>query len=159
MKLFLSAPLTQYLAMPGRTTLDDFRTEWTRLTEVLEAAGHDVFSAHRRESWGADLDLPGPALSADLAGLDESDLVIAYVGSPPSPGVQLELGYAVARQKSLVVFVDRGQAAPYLVRGLPTVTEAEIVDIETLADIRLTLAERGLLGKSSNSRVGGHVRP
>lgn len=144
MRLFLSAPLTQYVAQgaPGSTP---FRSEWDATLDALEASGHEVFSAHRREAWGAKLDPPAAALAADLGGLQWSEMVIAYVGSPPSPGVQLELGYALALRRRLLVFIDNRQREPYLVRGLPAVGESELVEIAGPSEIKLALMLRGLI--------------
>jgi nucleoside 2-deoxyribosyltransferase len=143
MKIFLAAPLTRHLGQDPQTR--DFRFQWTRVIDALEAAEHDVFSAHRRERWGAGLYSPEDALVADLKGLRESDLVVAYVGSPPSSGVQLEIGYSLAFKKPLLVFVDRGQEEPYLLRGIVVATEAEIVEIDRLCEIPICLAERKLV--------------
>jgi hypothetical protein len=87
-------------------------------------------------------------LAADLEGLRTSDLVVAYVGSPPSHGVQLELGCSLALDKALLVFVDRGQDEPFLLAGITAVVDAEIIYIDRLSDILLRLAERGLVERA-----------
>lgn len=145
LKVFLSAPLTQYVRDENPSDLDYFRRHWGRLAKALERSGHDVFSAHQREAWGADLDSPESALKADVAGLLASDLVIAYVGNPASPGVQMELGYAIATRKRLLVFIDYGQAEPYLVRGLETWPHSEVVEIADLSSISPVLVRKGFI--------------
>jgi hypothetical protein len=143
--VFLSAPLTQYVDEDDRSTMDDFRAHWGRIADALERNGHDVFSAHRREAWGDDLDSPDSALKADLEGLQASELVVAYIGDPPSPGVQLEIGYAMAHHKKILVFIDQGQGEPYLVRGLPSLSNFELFDIDDLSDIKTILYHKGLI--------------
>jgi nucleoside 2-deoxyribosyltransferase len=144
--VFLSAPLTQYLADGGPSALmDSFREHWNGLAEALERSGHQVISAHRREIWGASIDSPDVALKDDLEGLRASDLVLAYIGSPPSPGVQLELGYAIAHHKSILVFIDEGQDTPYLVRGFPQMANLEVFDIKELGEIKQALYRKGLV--------------
>jgi nucleoside 2-deoxyribosyltransferase len=143
MRIFLSAPLTQYVT-GASTGPANFREEWDALADALEMSGHEVFSAHRREAWGEKLDPPEAALPADLGGLKWCELVVAYVGDPPSPGVQLELGYALALGRELLVFMDRGQREPYLVRGLAAAGAAQLVEIDDTREIRRVLAKRGL---------------
>src|SRR5437870_4898650 len=118
MNIFLSAPFTQLLADTG-VARTEFREVWSQVYETLRSAGHTVASAHEREDWGQRLDTPADALAADLDGLRAADLVIAYVGSPPSPGVQLEIGYSLALDRALLLFADRGVPEPYLLRGVP----------------------------------------
>ncbi len=144
-KIFLSGPLTQYVQAKDPSEMDGFRAQWSRISEALERNGHEVFSAHKREAWGADLDTPESALKADIAGLLTSELVIAYIGDPPSPGVQMELGYAIAGHKRLLVFIDYGQTEPYLVRGLSSIPNSEVVDIDGLSDIKSVLTRKGLI--------------
>ncbi len=142
-RVFLSAPLTQYLGVDAASMLDGFRRVWAGVADELERCGHDVFSAHKREAWGAAIDSAAVALKADVEGLIDTDVVIAYVGCPPSPGVQLEIGYALAAQKDLVVFIDRDQSVPYLVRGLSDMRRATVVEIENMDGIMSTLVRMG----------------
>lgn len=145
LSVFLSAPLTQYVDELNPSEMESFRAHWGRLADALERNGHSVFSAHRREAWGADLDSPEAALKADLDGLRASELVVAYVGDPASPGVQLELGYAIANHKKILLFIDQGQKEPYLVRGLPHLPNFELFDIDNLGEIKGVLSRKGLI--------------
>jgi hypothetical protein len=142
-RVFLSAPLTQYVVASDPNPLEGFRCEWTGIADDLERCGHTIFSAHRREAWGAALDEPSSALKADIAGIVDTDVIIAYVGQPPSPGVQLEIGYALAAHKELLVFIDRDQPEPYLVRGLDNLRGAKVVEVDDLAAIRRALTRLG----------------
>lgn len=153
--IFLSAPMTQFVS-GDLAKMDEFRTQWTQVAHALELGGHRVISAHEREAWGADLDDPESALAADLEGLQKSDLVVAYVGEPPSPGVQLELGYAIAKHKRIVTFIKRGQTEPYLVHGLHVLPDTQVVEIDHLGEINSELARKGLI-KWPVQVVSGHV--
>jgi hypothetical protein len=144
LKVFLSAPLTQYV-LGDDHEMEDFRSHWGRIADELEHSKHQVFSAHKREAWGANLDDPESALKADVAGLHESELVIAYVGNPPSPGVQMELGYAMAHHKQMLIFIGRDQGEPYLIRGLPVLSNVDVVEIGGLNEIKAVLSRRGLI--------------
>jgi len=131
MRVFLAAPLTQTLGAERRVD-PQFRADLSRLHEFLESLGNDVFSAHVRERWGEALDTPSGALAIDLAQLKACDAVVAIVGTPPSPGVQLELGYAVALNKPMLIIASDSAETPYLVRGLPDFADASIYSTATL---------------------------
>jgi hypothetical protein len=113
---FLSAPLTQLLGEEGLPL--EFRKRLTTVINHLEAIGWSVGNAHKRENWGMELDSPFKALRADLEGVEEADVLIAMVGSPPSPGVQFELGFALAKGKKILLIDDAAGEMPYLMDGL-----------------------------------------
>ena len=133
MQIFLAAPFTQMLDSDGAFE-PRFRGELAQLQIYLEELGHDVFSAHSREKWGEALDTPGGALAIDLAQIDRCDALVAVIGNPPSPGVQLELGYAIAMKKPLVLVADPLGDQPYLVDGIPPLTSATLIRVTNLAE-------------------------
>jgi nucleoside 2-deoxyribosyltransferase len=134
MVVFLAAPIASMLRGPQGLEAG-FRDALMSVEAALVASGHEVISAHRREDWGRRLDTPANALRLDLAGIDRCDVIVAFVGDPPSPGVQLELGYAIARDKRIVALVSKDSAdRPYLLDGIPTVASASIVTIANMAD-------------------------
>ena len=57
-------------------------------------------------------------MKADLKGIAEAGVVVAMLGVPPSPGVQLEIGYALAKRKKLVIVTEADDPMPYLIRGV-----------------------------------------
>ncbi len=143
LKVFLSAPLTQYTG--NGQAMDAFRAHWERLITRLCDSGHRVFSAHAREEWGLALDPPATALMSDFSGVLESDVLIAYVGDPPSPGVQFELGCAITAGVPTLIFIDAGQRTPYLVRGMHALPNVDVIDVADLAQLYAELEARGLL--------------
>lgn len=143
MRIFMSAPLTQ-LVRGSESEANQFRAQWTSVMDALDAGGHEIFSAHQRESWGERIDPPAAALAADVGGLRWCELVIAYIGRPASPGVQLELGVALALSRRMLLFIHPGQDEPYLVRGIPEVADAELVEIADLSEVGDALRQRGL---------------
>jgi nucleoside 2-deoxyribosyltransferase len=135
MRAFLAAPFTQVLDESGLVEAG-FRAYLTRVYEFLEGLGYKVENAHVREEWGRRLDTPAQAIALDLAGIDKSDVLIVLVGMAPSEGVQLEIGYAIGRDKRIVVVQDASapQDVHYLMKGLPSVARAAICVVEDLAD-------------------------
>jgi len=152
MRIFLAAPLTQLLTRDGSQIDADFMTWWSSIIDVLEESGHEVISSHVREDWGRRLDPPPVALSADLQGIRTADLVIAYVGVPPSPGVQLEIGYAVGVRKPLIVFADAHEARPYLLEGLRNVAGATVHLLDHRDEMAASILE--LLSAPREAEVG-----
>jgi nucleoside 2-deoxyribosyltransferase len=96
------------------------------LREALLAQGAAVFSAHHNEDWGRSW-LPSEICTpADFLAVGKSDVVCAVLGAPPSPGVLVELGWASALHKALVILVE--QEPPQLVKGLHRVTDVTMLD-------------------------------
>jgi hypothetical protein len=130
MNVFVAAPFTQALdAATGRVQAE-YRRWLENVIEALEGAGYAIVSAHVREAWGDRLDSPAAALKTDLEDLRNAAVVVAHVGSPPSPGVQFELGAAVTLGIPIVLVLGRDEAWPYLNPALPTVARTEIVEID-----------------------------
>jgi nucleoside 2-deoxyribosyltransferase len=118
-RLFLAAPFTQLLQSTGPTAaLGNYRHILEGVIELFDANNIEVFSAHKREEWGEKLEQPAKALNYDLDEISRSDLVVAIIGAPPSPGVQLEIGYAIALKKPIVLLLKKNEFVPYLTRGL-----------------------------------------
>jgi len=125
--VFLSAPFTQLLT--DGTLPTEFRERLVAVIDHLEAEGWSVDNAHQRENWGAGLDSPYTAVTADLDGIEKAGFMVAILGEPPSPGVQLEIGFALARDKKLVLIADHDDPMPYLIRGV--VERESVVLIQT----------------------------
>ena len=132
MFVFLAAPLTGQLTGAGSdvSIRPEFRRALTHVIDQLEASGHRVHSSHRREMWGEDIYEPKRAIELDFAAIAECDVVFAFIGDPPSPGVQMELGYAVAKSKRIVVAFTQGfESLPHLTKGLSAFPRVSIVRI------------------------------
>ena len=101
-----------------------------RVIAFLIGKGHQVANSHVREVWGQELDSPETAVKKDLTSIRKADLIVAYLGSPPSPGVQMELGMALSFSKPIVVLADRESTIPYLVRGLHHLTDSFLIQLD-----------------------------
>jgi nucleoside 2-deoxyribosyltransferase len=133
MRVFLAAPFTRVMDETGRVE-SWFKQYLMGVYDSLIEQGYEVINAHLREQWGERLDAPDQALALDLAGIDRSDALVALVGMAPSPGVQLEIGYAVGREKPIVVVESIAEHQPYLVAGLPNVARAVVTIVDDLAE-------------------------
>ena len=117
-RVFLAAPFTDYRTGKNGELLQSLRRQLQSLLNRLRAEGYEVFSAHEREKWGLEIDPQAVALEEDWYELRKSDILIAILGNPISPGVQMEIGIALQREMKIIVFAERHQKLPYLIEGL-----------------------------------------
>lgn len=124
--VFVAAPFTDYAS--GRAVVaPDLQARLKRVHTHLATRGYQVVSAHEREEWGRRLDAPASALAWDLQAIDRCDVLVAFVGAPPSPGVQLEVGYAIATRTPIVAVAGADDVRPYLLEGLPAVVRSQVI--------------------------------
>lgn len=107
MKIFLSVSFSAQVDAEGVVNAA-YRSDLETLIQKLDEAGHDIFCAPLLEGWKVTDHDPVHALKGDLAELDKADLYVAILGSEISAGVQLETGYAVARDKRIVLASPSG---------------------------------------------------
>ena len=99
-----------------------------RVIDKLDAMGHEVFSAQVRERFGDELLGAAQVTSEDFEEIKMSDLVIAFPGcSPISGGVHIELGWAAALNKPVIIFLRDEQVYSALIYGLDAITVVEYV--------------------------------
>ncbi|MCS0634820.1 nucleoside 2-deoxyribosyltransferase [Streptomyces sp. LP05-1] len=132
--LFLAGPFIQLLdPLTGRMP-EAARTPFTELIAHFEALGVSVHNAHRREAWGAELMRPEVCTPLDRDEIRRADAFVALPGHPASPGTHIEIGWASAFGKPIVLLLERGREYTFLVRGLGTVATVEYVEYTVLAD-------------------------
>ena len=129
MNVFLAAPFTRYLVRDedGVFKLDPhLRDLLLRLESALAAAGHSVFLAHRREEFGEKLWTGHRCTAFDLLEMQRADCVVALPEG--SYGVHVELGWATAMGKPVVLILDESaEITSPLLQGLECVNETRIV--------------------------------
>lgn len=118
--VFVAAPFTALIDLSSGSVpeTNPVRVKMSGICAALKAGGFHVFSAHEREDWGRNLFPPDRALRVDLEWLDRADALVAEIGDPPSPGVQFELGYFIARKKPILICSRTSEPLPYLAQGL-----------------------------------------
>lgn len=97
-------------------------TERRRLFEAViehfETIGCLVHNAHRDEGWGAAMVPAKTCTRRDWGWMRESDLFIVLPGIAASPGTHIELGWASAMGKPIIVLREPGDVIADLVLGL-----------------------------------------
>ncbi|MGK5628931.1 nucleoside 2-deoxyribosyltransferase [Streptomyces sp. URMC 123] len=134
--VFVAGPFTQLLdpatgAMSGRV-----RAPFATLIEHFESHGFEVHNAHRREAWGAELMSPDECTELDQKEIEKADAFVAFPGSPASPGTHIEIGWASAYRKPMVLLLEEAHEYAFLIDGLHTVASVEYV---RYSDVRTAL--------------------
>ncbi|GAA2271633.1 MULTISPECIES: hypothetical protein [Kitasatospora] len=125
--LFLAGPFIQLLDPATGEMPDEARAPFDLLIKHFEAQGISVHNAHRREAWGAELMSPEQCTGLDQEEIRKAEVFVALPGSPPSPGTHVEVGWASAFDKPIVLLLERGREYTFLVQGLHTVATVEYV--------------------------------
>ncbi|MFA6268525.1 MAG: nucleoside 2-deoxyribosyltransferase [archaeon] len=123
MRIFLGAPFSSHL---GKTGFDN-ELKWTIETIILslQKKGHVVKSAHVREKFGEQLMTPDVCTPLDLNEIKECDLFVAIPHNPPSGGVHIELGWASAINKNIIVCIQKKGVYSPLIHGLDKVSNTK----------------------------------
>lgn len=129
-RIFLGGPFKALVDQETGAMRERDRARFEGLIARLEAEGHEVHNAHRREGWGAAFLTPQECTRLDFAEISGCDVFVAFPGAPPSPGTHIEIGWASALGKPIVLLLEEGAEYAFLVRGLHTVAH---VDYLTLA--------------------------
>lgn len=97
MKLFLSLPITSR-TLPDGTLDPTYQATIQNLIEQLRKQENTVFCVLERLQWKmSSIEPPEVQFGAGLDGLAPSDKMIVLLDQVVSPGVQIELGYAYAK--------------------------------------------------------------
>lgn len=127
--VFLAGPF-KALVDPETGEMRAFeRTRYEALIKHLEHCGYTVHNAHRREAWGADFLDPDECTRIDYDQIRDCDLFVAFPGDPASPGTHIEIGWAAALGKPIMLLLDEDHAYAFLVRGLHAVAEVTYVSM------------------------------
>lgn len=104
LRLFLSVPFSSRVNESGNVE-SMFRAEVERLIGGLRVYGNHVFCALEYDNWRiqsvAD---PVDELKKDFAEIDACDRVVVLLEERVSSGIQLENGYAYAKEKEIEVY-------------------------------------------------------
>lgn len=127
MKIFLGAPFYDFMDHRENVMQGDKRSLIRILIETVRHKGFELYNAHEREEWGKDWYGPEQCTPLDYEAISRSDIFMAMPGNPPSGGVHIELGWASAQGKPIILLLEAGKYYSNLVHGLPTITPVKIV--------------------------------
>ncbi len=126
-KIFLACPISKYLD-GNEFTDNNFRTFITDVYDLCKRYSDNVFFSLKREDFGKERMEDDVCTPLDYVGIKECDLVIAI--PEDSMGVAVELGWASASNKDIILVLDDNYSYSPLVKALGTVTSCDIIDLK-----------------------------
>lgn len=124
--VLIGGPLTSLVDAEGRMDAAH-RRRYETLIEFFSSRGWGVLSAHREEGWGSAIVSPEECTSRDYEWMLQCDLFVAFPGAPASPGTHVEIGWASAMKRPMILLLEEGHTHAFLVTGIGTVATARFL--------------------------------
>jgi nucleoside 2-deoxyribosyltransferase len=157
--VFVGGPFFQ-LVDPETGIMSELdQQKFTKLIEYFEGRGATVYNAHRREAWGAQFLTPDEATKLDFTEISKSDVFVAFPGVPASPGTHVEIGWASALGKPMVLMLEKGKKHTFLVTGLEQIANVEFLWFDDPEEIHEQLEEKVELVLARDRRRSGSAGP
>jgi len=135
-KVFLSAPFTQKMDLRRGVLRPKYKLFLYTIKVGLERLGYSTYLAHEREKWGRARCHPAEFVREDFRALRSSSLIIAYLEKRLSTGVLVELGWASALRKPVILFAHDRSVVPLIIQGLNhTLCSLRIVQASSAGEI------------------------
>lgn len=103
MKIFVAASYSTQVNYDTGEVFPEYKAWLENILELVESLGHEVFCALREDQYKINDADPVAAFRLDVKHLEESDAVIALLNDKASSGVQTEIGFAIARNKRVIL--------------------------------------------------------
>ncbi|KAB1922112.1 nucleoside 2-deoxyribosyltransferase [Micromonospora sp. ALFpr18c] len=125
--VFVAGPFWALVDVDTGTVSGSARDRIESVLSHYDAKGATVYNAHRREAWGAAMLEPHQFTKLDYDEIAASDVVVGFPGVPASPGTHVEIGWASAMGKPMVLLLEEGVEYAGLVEGLPSFRPCELL--------------------------------
>ena len=140
-KIFLAGPFKALVNKDTQIMSDEHIGPFSAIINHFEDKGWSVHCAHKREKWGREFMTPAECTTIDYEEISKCDYFVAFPGVPASPGTHIELGWASAMKKRIILLLEEGQEYAYLVQGLDEITSIKKI-YYTSKGVEPTLIER-----------------
>ena len=126
-KIYIAAPFRAFATdeedrFYGVMNDSGYQAFLEKVDDKLKGWGYNTCLPHRDEGeWGQVYILPEDIAEICFKHIESSSLVIVFPGK--SRGVHVEIGYAAALRKKMIVFLRQGETESTLLQGLGRVTE------------------------------------
>ena len=127
MKIYLASPISKYV----RTGMnDDYINTLDTVYGTLNKYGETYYPL-KKEAYGEDKEKgKGDVCTPiDFKKVNEADLIVAF--PEDSQGVSVEIGWASAAKKDIIVFIDKAYHQSELIRHIDTITKTVKIIIDT----------------------------
>lgn len=121
--MFLAGPFKALVDPVSKSMSPDDIERFTRIIEHFEAKGWTVHCAHKREQWGREFMTPDTCTKIDFDEISTCDCFVAFPGVPASPGTHIEMGWASALKKPIVLLLEEARDYAFLVQGLGVISK------------------------------------
>jgi hypothetical protein len=130
MKVFLSVSYSSQVDSTGKV-IPAYRKELEAAIGALEKVNHEVYCAPREDRWTLNDTSPAEAFNVDMQNVANCELFIAFIGNRISAGIQMEIGYALANGKQIVLALPSTDELGYVNQGLVESGNAELIRYES----------------------------
>ncbi|MCF2858486.1 nucleoside 2-deoxyribosyltransferase [Pseudoalteromonas sp. SMS1] len=132
-KMFLAGPFKALVSKETQVMSEAHIAQFSDIIDHFEQQNWSVHCAHKRESWGREFMTPAQCTKIDYDEIAKCDYFVAFPGAPASPGTHIELGWASAMKKPMILLLEEGEEYAYLVQGLG--------EISTVKELRYNKAK------------------
>lgn len=103
MKVFVASSYSTKVNYETGEVFPEFKTWLEDTLSAIESTGATAFSALRADGYKINDTDPADAFFLDKNNLDDSDVILALLDDEVSPGVQVEIGYGIAKNKVVIL--------------------------------------------------------
>ncbi|RHU42080.1 nucleoside 2-deoxyribosyltransferase [Clostridium sp. TF11-13AC] len=122
-KIFIGCPITKYI--DNNTFTDEiFRCFMKEMYDLCTHYADEVFLALKREQYGKNL-MTDTCTELDYNEMKTADIIVAI--PEDSKGTAVELGWASAMKKKIVLILNKGKRYTPLISGLEDITDTLII--------------------------------
>jgi len=129
MKIFVSGPLRRTLDEAGKMD-PKYIEKIKKLRLFLEEHGHEVFIPHEVDNFFKSFN-PVNVVKTDYQQIRCSDLVIVYPDYPPSGGACVEMGWATAMFKRVIILYKEGKQYSPLLTSMDKLERVQTITYNT----------------------------
>lgn len=133
-KMFLAGPFKRLVDSKTGIMEKHEKQKLLNLISFFETRGFSVHNAHKREGWGKDFMTPEECTEIDFKEISTCDLFVAFPGVPASPGTHIEIGWASALNKPIILLLEEEKDYAFLINGLGTVANVTFIRFQTEED-------------------------
>ena len=137
MNIFLSTPISQYKSM---AELQTYKDSLINLVSQLRK-NHSVCTEIEAIYSESDYDTPEKSISKDLESIQKCDLFILHYPKQVPTSALIELGFALAYEKRILIIAPHISTLPFLAQGIPmhcpnsAIIESEKIDLAVIKTI------------------------